>query len=188
MNLNNSKMKKLFDAKKQMPIIKKDANNPFFKSGYATLSNIIEVTEPVLAKHGLFITHSMQDGRLITALWDSELTGNQPLIASDFLLPVNNDIQKIGSAITYAKRYNITALLNLNIEDDDDGNSAKPTTPKATETISKECKAYMEKINRAEDKTVLKAIGAELAKDTKLTANDKDFLRNLYSEKDAKLK
>lgn len=183
-------MKKLFDAKQEIPTIKKDATNPFFKSGYATLSRIIEVIEPILAKHELYIYHNLiiQDGEsvLVTSIVDKE-QGNGG-ITSFFKLPSNTDIQKIGSAITYAKRYNITALLNLNIEDDDDGNSAKPTPPKATETISKEYKAYMEKINGAENKTDLKAIGAELAKDTKLTANDKDFLRNLYSEKDAKLK
>ena len=76
-------------------------------------------------------------------------------------------------------------MLNLNIEDDDDGNGAKKTE---AELISKDCKVYMDKINNATDKTALKAVGSELAKDSKLTKNDKDFLGNLYAEKDSKLK
>jgi len=176
-------MKKLFEAKKEIPVIKKDANNPFFKSGYATLSNIIEVVEPILAKVGMFIVNIMDGNTLITKIYDSE--SDTVVIESSFTLPTNGDIQKIGSAITYARRYNLLAMLNLNVEDDDDGNAVKPTK---TETISKECKAYMDKINSAKTKDDLKAIGTELKKDTKLTPNDKDFLRNLYSEKDAKLK
>ena len=180
-------MKKLFDAKRQMPIIKKDANNPFFKSGYATLSNIIEVTEPVLAKQGLFITHSMQDGRLITALWDSELTGNQPLIASDFLLPVNNDIQKIGSAITYAKRYNITALLNLNIEDDDDGNAVKPQTPvKNTPAKPKDATPYEHALKAVKEATDLKLMRDQINESKKLTSVEKDSLHKLINERTKK--
>ena len=174
-------MKKLFEAKNEIPVIRKDAKNPFFKSGYATLSIIIETVDPILRKQGLFITHVMQGNSLLTQIWD----GDKALLESRFDLPVNGDIQKIGSAITYAKRYNITAMLNLNIEDDDDGNGAKKTEP---ELISKDCKAYMDKINNAADKTALKAIGGELAKDSKLSKNDKDFLRNLYAEKDSKLK
>ena len=177
-------MKKLFDAKKDFPVIKKDAWNPFFKSNYASLGNILDAIEPVLTKHELHIQNRILDNEVITEV----LNGDNLLKSSAFRLPTAGDPQKMGSAITYGRRYNLVCIFNLNIEEDDDGNSAKPTTPKVTETISKECKAYMEKINRAEDKTVLKAIGAELAKDTKLTANDKDFLRNLYSEKDAKLK
>ena len=187
-------MKKLFEAKSEIPVIKKDANNPFFKSGYATLSAIIEATDPILAKHKLFITHALNDGRLVTALWDSETTGNQPVLTSIFTLPVNNDIQKIGSAITYAKRYNITAMLNLNIEDDDDGNAVKPQAPvkntqaKKPEPISKECQQYIKYISEATTKKQLEDIGVALKDETKLTENDKSHLRELYKEKESKVK
>lgn len=178
-------MNSLFEAKKAFPEIKKDAVNPFFKSKYASLGNILDAIEPVLEKHGFYIRSLMESNTLTTQIC---LTSDGiTILESKFKLPELADIQKIGSAITYARRYNLVAMLNLNIEEDDDGNATKAPS-KATETISKECKAYMGKINGAENKTDLKAIGAELAKDTKLTANDKDFLRNLYSEKDAKLK
>jgi hypothetical protein len=38
--------------------------------------------------------------------------------------PVKNDPQSMGSAITYQRRYSLAALLNLNIDKDDDGNAA----------------------------------------------------------------
>jgi len=190
-------MKKLFEAKGEIPVIKKDANNPFFKSGYATLSNIIEVTEPILKKHGLMVTHVMQGNSLITQIWD----GEKPILESSFLLPTNGDIQKIGSAITYAKRYNITAMLNLNIEDDDDGNAVKGTTPKLPvkkitdliqpikpEPISKECQNYINYINNADTLAKLKDVGTALASEPTLTKNDKDHLREIYKQKEKELK
>ena len=174
-------MKKLFDAKGEIPVIKKDAINPFFKAGYATLSIIIEVVEPILRKHGLFITHAMDGNTLETTIWD----GDKALITSKFTLPANGDIQKIGSAITYAKRYNIVALLNLNIEDDDDGNSVKPQPKPEPKSFkpSDYCKDIEAKLLTAETKTSLDEITSKIKSDKKLTELDKDYLRNVYLTK-----
>jgi len=190
-------MKKLFEAKKEIPVIKKDATNPFFKSGYATLSNIIEVVDPILAKHELYIYHNLQlvgdDSILATSIVDKE-QGNGG-ITSFFKLPPNTDIQKIGSAITYAKRYNITALLNSNIEDDDDGNATKtapstapPKAPSKPEPISKECKAYIDYISNATSKKQLADIATAIASEPKLTKNDKSHLREIYNQKEKEVK
>lgn len=173
-------MNKLFEAKKKFPPINKDGNNPFFNSKYATLNNILDKIEPVLNDFNLHIINRISDNSVITEI----IYEDTVLISSAFNLPQINDPQKMGSAITYGRRYNLVCIFNLNIEEDDDGNATKPKA----ETISKDCKAYMDRINKAKDKTELKAIGAELSKDTKLTVNDKDFLRNIYAEKDSKLK
>ena len=187
-------MKKLFEAKKEIPVIKKDATNPFFKSGYATLSNIIEVVDPILAKHELYIYHNLQlvgdDSILATSIVDKE-QGNGG-ITSFFKLPPNTDIQKIGSAITYAKRYNITALLNLNIEDDDDGNATKtaPSTapPKAPSKpeAPKETTAYKSALKAVNEATDFKLMADRISESTKLTSLEKDSLLKTLNERNKK--
>ena len=172
-------MKKLFDAKGEIPVIKKDANNPFFKSGYATLSNIIETVEPILKKHGLMITHVMQGNSLITQIWD----GDKAILESSFLLPTNGDIQKIGSAITYAKRYNITAMLNLNIEDDDDGNGAKPKQETKPET---DTPAYRGALKAVQEATDFKMMTDKINDSEKLTSLEKEKLIKILNERKKK--
>lgn len=111
--------------------IKKDADNPFFKSKYASLSNILDVVTPVLVQCDLNVFQMpVGDGQLRTVL--SHTSGE--CIESTFDMKiVKNDPQSMGSAITYARRYALGSILNLNIDEDDDGNKAQPThdtTPK----------------------------------------------------------
>jgi hypothetical protein len=102
--------------------IRKNANNPFFKSKYASLSNILDVVTPVLVQCDLNIMQMpVGDGELRTIL--SHVSGE--IVESTFNMKITkNDPQSMGSAITYARRYAIGAILNLNIDEDDDGNQA----------------------------------------------------------------
>lgn len=103
--------------------IKKDASNPFFNSKYASLSNILDVITPVLVTCDLNIMQMpVGEGKLKTIL--SHTSGES--LESEFDMHiVKRDPQAMGSAITYARRYALGSILNLNIEDDDDANSAK---------------------------------------------------------------
>jgi hypothetical protein len=110
-------------AKADFPPIVKDAKNPHFKNTYATLGAILSAVEMPLIKQAVVIVHEQiqtDAGWLLqTSLihWESEQS-----IKTVF--PVTgNDPQKLGSALTYARRYNILNLLNLSTEDDD-GNAA----------------------------------------------------------------
>lgn len=105
--------------------IKKDASNPFFNSKYASLSNILDVITPVLVTCDLNIMQMpVGEGKLKTIL--SHTSGES--VESEFDMHiVKRDPQAMGSAITYARRYALGSILNLNIEDDDDGNNAKPS-------------------------------------------------------------
>tara|TARA_Y100000310_G_scaffold1864_1_gene2355 strand:- start:3282 stop:3758 length:477 start_codon:yes stop_codon:yes gene_type:complete len=100
--------------------VKKGAENPFFKSKYATLDSIVEILMPLLKEHGLLIYHGTIQREVVTRVIDVE-SGES--IQSSFPLPTLEDPQKIGSAITYARRYNIVQLFNLVTDDDDDGNA-----------------------------------------------------------------
>jgi len=105
--------------------IKKDAKNPFFKSTYASLPKIIEaITEP-LAESGLALTMFPVDENSIYCLLMH--TSGQWIDATYTMKPVKDTPQDKGSCITYARRYCISSILNLQIDDilaDDDGNKA----------------------------------------------------------------
>lgn len=98
--------------------IKKDAKNPFFKSNYASLSHILEEISEPLQSSGLVITQFPDAGNLVTMLIHAE---SGEYISSEYHMPVakQNDPQAVGSAISYARRYAVTSILSLNIDDDD---------------------------------------------------------------------
>lgn len=105
--------------------ISKDAKNPFFKSNYASLPHIIdEITEP-LEKAGLVLM-SFPDGDGLTTILSHADSGEY--MAATYTLQVvkQNDPQAQGSAISYARRYAITSILNLRISDDDAEAATRP--------------------------------------------------------------
>lgn len=103
--------------------IKKDAKNPFFKSTYASLSNILEAINSPLIEAGLtFVQFPSGENGLTTILIHGE-TGE--FIQSTYeMKPVKDDPQGRGSVITYQRRYALAAVLGLNIDEDDDANTA----------------------------------------------------------------
>jgi len=103
--------------------IRKDATNPFFKSKYASLSNILEVIDLPLIESGLsFAQFPTDENGLTTILMHGE---SGEWIESNYKMkPAKDDPQGIGSAITYQRRYALSAVLGLNIDDDDDANHA----------------------------------------------------------------
>src|SRR3990167_11178350 len=107
-----------------MEAITKDATNPFFKSKYASLSAIIEDTRQPLAKQGLsYAQFPSGDSGLETIL----MHNSGEWIADSFLMkPVDQKPQSLGSALTYARRYALCAILGLQVEDDDGNEASKP--------------------------------------------------------------
>jgi len=105
--------------------IKKDAKNPFFKSNYASLSNILEEINEPLLESGLVITQFPDENGLVSMLIHAD---SGEFISSNYQMPVakQNDPQALGSSITYARRYAITSILSLNVEDDDGNKGAEP--------------------------------------------------------------
>lgn len=102
--------------------IKKEATNPFFKSKYATLANILDVIREPLAKNGLsFVQFPEGTNDLTTMLMH---VSGEWISDTYTMMPVKNDPQGVGSCITYQRRYALAAILGLNIDDDDDANKA----------------------------------------------------------------
>ena len=129
--------------------VEKSAANPFFKSKYAPLPAVMQVVQPLLARHKLavsqFVTHLDGQSALRTLLIHESgqlLEDTQPLLlpqtheedkwdrdaqqlVTRFVVPTPQDQ---GSAITYARRYGVMAVLGLVADEDDDGNAASAHT------------------------------------------------------------
>jgi hypothetical protein len=107
----------------QLKPVAKESENPFFKSSYADLSTILQAVMPLLSSNGLAVIQPMkvQDGMTILITRLVHESGES--IESEMILPPHADPQKYGALITYYKRYQIQALLGINTEEDDDGNS-----------------------------------------------------------------
>ena len=108
--------------------IHKGSVNPFFGSKYATLADIQKSIAQPLQDAGLIIVHHLGKNDTMNSSVIHCESGES--IQSTYRLHIKgSDSQAWGSAITYAKRYAIGALLNLCIDEDDDGNAnkSKPT-------------------------------------------------------------
>jgi len=116
--------------------VSKDAKNPFFKNKYASLSNIIEAVTKPLNDNGLSVLQLPSIEGLTTLL----LHESGEWISSVSSTPVKDatDPQKLGSAITYARRYALGAILSLNIDEDDDGQKANAPTVAQTAQVQKQ--------------------------------------------------
>ena len=113
---------------------KNTAKNPQFNSRYAPLQDILALTRPLLSKQGLSVlqntTGDLENVTISTMLLHSSgqfmetepfiLKGEQTARGGAKVL----NVQGAGSMITYIRRYQITAILGLASEDDDDGNHA----------------------------------------------------------------
>lgn len=125
---------KLHAAKQKIGKVVKNAKNPHFKNNYADINALIESVEPILLEHGLLLLQPIEDGVVSTLIIDIE-TGDK--IESSMRLPEIQDPQKIGSAVTYYRRYTLQSLLSLQAEDDD-ANSASATVKNTKPTITQE--------------------------------------------------
>ena len=115
---------KLFALQQEIGAISKDANNPFYKSKYFDINSLLKQLQPLLKKHKLLLIQPIEEDMVYSKILCVEGTGG---VISGLKLPELNDPQKLGSAITYYRRYTLQSLLALQSEDDD-GNSASGKT------------------------------------------------------------
>lgn len=115
--------KALVKFQSKLKPVTKDSKNPFFQSRYADLSSILQAVMPILSESGLALTQPMRIDGDKTILITKLIHESGESIASEMILPTHSDPQKLGSLITYYKRYQLQALLGISTEEDDDGNS-----------------------------------------------------------------
>lgn len=171
----------------------KDKKNPFFKSSYADLPGVWEVCREHLGSNGLAIIQTVDGDHehifLTTTLAHTSgqwMKSRMPLILS------KKDIQGLGSAITYGRRYSLMAMVGVCQDDeDDDGNKAvgnktketfqEPSYPAMSEDDVKEyfsqfddgesIKAFMAEVGKAKKWDVSRVI-YEFKQDTKAASKN----------------
>lgn len=132
---------------------KKESNNPHFKSKYADLATVLDTVKPALQENGLTVTHQRHvdehlNEYITTTLWH---TSGQYVSSTSLLNPTKKDPQGFGSAITYARRYDLSALVGL-ASDDDDGNAASQEVPKkSAAAMKKQYAEIKEKLEASDD-------------------------------------
>ena len=115
------------------------ADNPFFKSKYAPLNEILNVVRPILAKYGLSVIQTPSgDGQNIILNTTLIHSSGEWIESPELVLKADKaTAQGAGSAITYARRYALSAILGISSEDDDDGNIAEEQAEKQAPTKKK---------------------------------------------------
>jgi ERF superfamily len=127
--MTNNLATALISAKLKFKPIAKTKTNPHFKSKYACLDSILDAISDALAASGLLLIQptEIQNGTpVLKTILIHAPTGDR--FESILPLPVLTDPQKLGSALTYYRRYGICNLLAISPDEDDDG--SKFTTPK----------------------------------------------------------
>lgn len=120
----------------------KSEANPFFKSRYADLASVWDTCHLLLGKHGLAVSQlpSLDGDRLVLTTMLMHSTGEW--LSSDLLMTPNKmDPQAVGSALTYARRYALCAILGVVADDDDDaeaamGRPAQPSPARMPEAVA----------------------------------------------------
>lgn len=111
----------LFKVKQQLGPVGKKGYNPHFRSKFADLNTHIELLEPVLENHGLFLMQPTKVGHngitsVVTTIIHAE---SGQWASSELALTPSNDMQKVLAAITYARRGSLNSFFGLATVDDD---------------------------------------------------------------------
>lgn len=108
-----------------------DSLNPHFKSRYADLASVWGACREALSKNNLAVIQSptFAEGRVILTTRLMHKSGEW--VENDLSIKPDKDTaQGIGSCITYARRYSLSALIGIVTDEDDDGNAACPPPKK----------------------------------------------------------
>ena len=131
--------KALANFHKELKQPMKDANNPFFKSKYVPLENVVEAIDDVAPKFGLTYSQypvTTDDGKVGISTVLLHESGEFIEYPPATTKPDKNTPQGVGSELTYMRRYSLSAVFGITSDQDDDGNEASGNT-KAKQTSNK---------------------------------------------------
>jgi hypothetical protein len=117
----------LSKAQGEMQAAIKDKINPFFKSSYADLGSVWDAARPVLSKYGLCVMQTTElspERNQVIMVTTLAHTSGQWMKSYLPLNPTKNDSQGMGAAITYLRRYSLSAIVGVVCDEDDDGETA----------------------------------------------------------------
>lgn len=173
-------------AQGEMTRVKKSATNPHLKNKYTPLDDILAMARPILAKHGLAFMQKpvMLDGEVGVHGVIAHKSGESYDVGT-LTLPLGRGggAQGAGSSITYAKRYQYSAVFGIETGDtDDDGNAAQQAKPSDEHrAIQEVLKKVAEDHGRDEAQEILKQLGVKKVAELKDGALEKimELVQNL---------
>jgi hypothetical protein len=134
-------IKDLINAQKQCAPLVKNAVNPHFRNKYADLGAVLEASMDAFHKNNFAVLQIMdadEHGRYVSTQLQHESGTN--FESKVYLALSKQDMQGLGSAITYARRYGLLGLAGLSAEDDD-GNASVPSKSAGKTFVSDETPA-----------------------------------------------
>jgi hypothetical protein len=166
----------LLEVQKALPALKlsKDATNPAYRSKYLTLDKLHDAVLPLLNKHGLvWLTRPELGGNdepvlnyslHLAADRDDSIFGTMPLVLD------KSNMQALGSAITYARRYSLLSVLGAVADEDDDGAKASESRPSRPPEPVTQAKKPEDRLMTAEELATLEEACREAGKDIRMAA------------------
>ncbi len=197
------------EAQKSMGDVLKKKVNPAFKSKYAELSDVLDAVQEPLNENGFSILQpvSSEPGGAVVRVTTMLMHKSGQWVRSTLSLrPVKTDPQAVGSAITYGRRYGLTAMTGVAPEDDD-GNQASgrddvrrdnrqqqatqqpPAQHRYPVKLSADAAEIEKLLNDAETEAALMAVHANNAtRIAALPAAEKEEIRQVYRLKQAAIR
>lgn len=164
----------------------KDSTNPHFGKTYADLASVWETIREPLSSNGLSVVQSasnpnwtekdstviVQDPRAVAVVTRLMHESGEWIEGTLSILPTKIDPQGVGSAITYARRYALAAMIGVyQIDDDANAASHPPAQRQAIETIGSEAQEVLA-VLKAASTTIEKLYEAMTASGVKITSTD----------------
>ena len=110
----------LAKAQSEMEGAKKESTNPFFKSSYADLHAVIKSSFPYLSKNGLSVSQGNEVIKGAVCVTTTLMHASGQWMRSKIKLPLAKvDAQGVGAAVTYGRRYGLSAMVGIAQYDDD---------------------------------------------------------------------
>ena len=170
----------LAKAQGEMTFAHKDSENPFFKSSYADLASVWDAIRGPLSKHEIAVVQlpgPMTDGVALTTKLIHK-SGEWVESYAEMVM-AKNDAHAYGSALTYLRRYSLTAMAGIT-QADDDGNVASESAFSSTAARSKVRNKLLAAAKDGEDDKVAEIRG-------ELTNDQKAELMSVIAKPDQKL-
>ena len=171
--------KALAAAQGEMPAIKFDSTNPFLKNKFASLGAVIDGTRPILAKHGLSVTHFPFGEGGVIGVEVILMHNSGEWISNSVSMEIGEEkgkssAQVAGSIITYLRRYTLASILGVYSDEDGDGHSPAQT-PREKRAVEREREEQADVQVQGDPMTIERAMKIENSEGVKYgdLANDK---------------
>lgn len=158
----------------------KDATNPHFKSSYATLASVLDACREALAANEIAVFQpASAEGAKVTVATMLVHSSGEWISTPLTVTAQQSTPQGIGSAITYARRYGLSAMVGVGAEDDDGNSASQPlrSPTKAPPETKKRGPSIPDRIESVKTIEELKAIAPDIKK---LPVPEQEPLKALY--------